>query len=242
MQVLETLPAGDPRAVAITAAIQGGDIAALRALLAAHPDLANTPIANKTGLARTPVLIATDWPGHFPRVATTIAILAAAGADVNVRLPPHPQDPNCRETPLHQAASSNDVAAIDALLDAGADINATGAIFTGGGPLSDAVIFANWDAAGRLVSRGAQVEWWQAAALGLLDTMRTRWDMSPPPTREEITRSLWHACRGAQRSTAEFLLDQGGDPHWVGWDGLTPVAAAEKSGNTGFVAWLRSRL
>lgn len=242
MTLLATLPADDQRAVAMTAAIQSGDTAALRSLLAAHPDLANMPIANKTGVARTPVLIATDWPGHFPEVATTISILASAGADVNVRLPPHPKDPNCMETPLHQAASSNDVAAIDALLDAGADINATGAIFTAGGPLSDAVIFANWDAASRLVGRGAHVEWWQAAALGLLDTMRKRWDASPPPTRDEITRSLWHACRGAQRTTAEFLLDQGGDPHWVGWDGLTPVAAAQKSGNLGFIAWLRSRL
>lgn len=242
MPVGGALPADDPRAVAVTAAIQRGDLATLRRLLAAHPDLANTPIANHTGVARTPVLIATDWPGHFPEVAATISILAAAGADVNVRLPPHPKDPNCMETPLHQAASSNDVAAIDALLDAGADLNATGAIFTAGGPLSDAVIFANWDAARRLVERGAHVEWWQAAALGLLDTMRTRWDASPPPTRDEITRSLWHACRGAQRTTAEYLLDQGGDPHWRGWDGLTPVAAAEKSGNAGFVAWLRSRL
>lgn len=242
LTALRSLPADDPRAVAMTAAIQGGDIAALRRLLEAHPDLVNMPIANKTGVARTPVLIATDWPGHFPQVATTISILAAAGADVNVRLPPHPKDSNCMETPLHQAASSNDVAAIDALLDAGADINATGAIFTAGGPLSDAVIFANWDAANRLVGRGAHVEWWQAAALGLLDTMRTRWDSTPPPTREEITRALWHACRGAQRTTAEELLNQGGDPHWVGWDGLTPVAAAEKSGNVEFLIWLRSRL
>lgn len=242
MTVIGILPADEPRAVAMTAAIQGGNIAALRRLLEAHPDLANMPIANNTGVARTPVLIATDWPGHFPRVATTISTLAAAGADVNARLPPHPKDPSCMETPLHQAASSNDVAAIDALLDAGADINATGAIFTAGGPLSDAVIFANWAAAGRLVGRGAHVEWWQAAALGLLDKMRARWDASPPPTRDEITRSLWHACRGAQRSTAEFLLDQGADPHWVGWDGLTPVDAAEKSGNVGFVVWLRSRL
>src|SRR5207302_4499092 len=138
-------------------------VAELRRLLDADPALANTRI-DASGVARTPVLVATDWPGHFPNVAATITALAAAGADVNVRLPPHPNDPNCMETPLHQAASSNDVAAIDALLDAGADINATGAIFTAGGPLSDAVTFGNWAAARRLVERGARVEWWQAAA------------------------------------------------------------------------------
>ena len=236
------LPSDDALAVAVTTAIHSGDVAELRRLLHANPQLANTEIANDTGTPRTPVLIATDWPGHFPDAAATIAVLAAAGADVNVRLPPHAKDPNCMETPLHQAASSNDVAAIDALLDAGADINATGAIFTAGGPLSDAVVFANWNAARRLVERGAHVEWWQAAALGLLDLMRARWDEPPPPTRDEITRSFWHACRGAQRATAEYLLNRGADPHWVGWDDKTPIRVAEESGNAEFTTWLRQIL
>ena len=236
------LRADDELAAAVTTAIHGGRIADLRRLLDAHPHLANAEIPTSTGAARTPILIATDWPGHFPGVAATIAALAAAGADVNARLPPHPRDPNCMETPLHQAASSNDVAAIDALLDAGADINATGAIFTAGGPLSDAVVFANWEGARRLVERGAQVEWWQAAALGLLDIVRARWDEQPQPTREEITRAFWHACRGAQAGTAEYLLAHGADPQWVGWDGKTPVRVAEESGNAGFIDWLRAQI
>jgi ankyrin repeat protein len=182
--------------------------------------------------------VATDWPGHFPGVAATIAALAGAGADVNARMPPHPKDPNCVETPLHWAASSNDVAAIDALLDAGADIEATGAIFTGGAPLSDAVVFANWNAARRLVERGAKPAWWQAAALGMLDIVRARWDEEPPPTRDEITRSFWHACRGAQRATAAYLFERGADVNWVGWDQKTPLHAAKESGNEAFVAWL----
>jgi ankyrin repeat protein len=57
------------------------------------------------------------------------------------------QGSQLRRDPLHWAASSNDVVAIDALLDLGADIEAAGAIFTGGAPLSDAVVFANWEAA-----------------------------------------------------------------------------------------------
>ena len=135
-----------------------------------------------------------------------------------------------------------DVAAIDALLDVGADINAGGAVFTGGGPLSDAVVFANWAAARRLVERGARVDWWQAAALGLLGIMCDRWDEQPPPSRDEITRAFWHACRGGHRSTAEYLLDRGADPHWLGWDHKTPIRAADDSGNTDFIAWLHSRL
>src|SRR5215510_6844121 len=159
------ISANDPLAIELRTAIQTGDIVTLRRLLDANPGLANAWIGKQGGGPQTPVLIAVDWPGHFPNVAQTIAVLASAGADVNVHYPPHPKDPNCRETPLHQAASSNDVSAVDALIDAGADVNAPGAIFTGGGPLSDAVIFANWNAARRLVERGARVEWWQAAAL-----------------------------------------------------------------------------
>ena len=232
-----TLPADDPLAIAVMDAIRAGKTAELKRILAEHPTLAMTRLIANGDCAgqRTLLHVATDWPGHFPNVVATIAALVDAGADVNARfVGAH------SETPLHWAASSNDVAAIDALLDAGADIEATGAVFTGGAPLSDAVVFANWEAAKRLVERGAQPTWWQAAALGMLDIVRARWNESSPPTRDEITRAFWHACRAAQQSTAAFLLERGADPHWVGWDHKTPLRAADDSGNAAFIAWLRA--
>src|SRR5258707_490715 len=72
------------------------------------------------------------------------------------------------ETPLHWAASCDDVAALDALLEHGADIEAPGAVIGGGTPLADAVAFGQWQAARRLVERGARTTLWQAAALGLM--------------------------------------------------------------------------
>jgi ankyrin repeat protein len=94
---------------------------------------------------------ATDWPGHFLSGAATVAALIEAGADVNARFHgPH------AETPLHWAASSNDVEVLDALLDAGADIDADGGVIGGGIPLADARAFGQWQAAHRLVERGAQ--------------------------------------------------------------------------------------
>ena len=60
-----------------------------------------------------------------------------------------------RETPLHWAASNDDVAALDALIDAGADLEADGAVIAGGTPLDDAVAFGPWRAARRLAERGA---------------------------------------------------------------------------------------
>jgi hypothetical protein len=234
-----TIPSTDEIASSLTQAIQAGDVPALLSLLTNDRSLAQVRIVSVDGSSRSLMHIATDWPGHFPNVAETIAALAGAGADVNARTSPHPADPTCLETPLHWAASSNDVAAVDALLDAGADIEATGAIFTGGAPLSDAVVFANWNAARRLVERGAKPTWWQAAALGMVDVVRGRWDQQPPPTRDETTRAFWHACRAAQQSTATFLLERGADPNWVGWDHKTPRQVASESGNAEFVAWLQ---
>ena len=71
---------------------------------------------------------------------------------------------------MHGPASSDDVDALDALLDAGADIEAPGAVIAGGTPLDDAVGFGQWNAARRLVERGAQTAVWHAAALGLMVT------------------------------------------------------------------------
>ena len=66
----------------------------------------------------------------------------------------------------------NVVAALDALLDAGADTDADGAVIADGAPLRGTVAFAQWQAARRLVDRAAQVSLFNAAALGLLDRVR----------------------------------------------------------------------
>jgi uncharacterized protein len=71
--------------------------------------------------------VATDWPGHFPNGPAVIAMLVGAGTD-----PSAPVGGSWHaETPLHWAASSDDVAVADALLDAGADIEAPGASIGG---------------------------------------------------------------------------------------------------------------
>jgi len=183
-------------------------------------------------MSRTALHIATDWPGHYPNVAQTIALLVGAGAPVDGRFAgPH------RETPLHWAASSDDVEAVDALLDAGADIEADGAVHTQGTPLSDAVIFAQWNAARRLVERGATMTIWQAAALGetaevhhLLDTV--------PNTDQDITNACWHACRAGQLETVQALVARGADLDWLGYDDLTSRQAGVASGNASLTAWL----
>jgi len=102
----------DPLAVAAIEAIRSGDLEALQRLLRDHPSLATARI----GKSRTLLHVVTDWPGNFRNSASTVvAALVASGAEVSAR-----STGAHTETPLHWAASCDDVAALDALLDRGA--------------------------------------------------------------------------------------------------------------------------
>ena len=211
-------------------AVRAGDVETLVRLLAAEPALAQMRVDGQ----RTLLHVATDWPGHFPNVRATVATLAAHGADVNARfIGPH------SETPLHWAASSDDVDALDALLDHGAELEAGGGVIGGGTALADAVGFAQWNAARRLVERGARTTLWQAAALGLMERMAECFGQDPTPGPHEITNALWNACHGGQLAAAQYLVERGADVAWVGHDGLTPLGAARRAGAGAVVAWLQ---
>jgi ketosteroid isomerase-like protein len=171
--------ADDGVVLRFTEAIRTGEAATLAQLLRKHPGLVTT------GGSRTWLHVVTDWPGHVPEAAAKIRALVAAGADVNARY----AGPQHRETPLHWAASSDDIEALDALLDAGADIEADGGVIGGGTPIADAVAFGRWRAARRLLERGARTSLWQAAALGLVDRVEAELSHSPPVRATSTMRS-----------------------------------------------------
>lgn len=114
-------------AMSVIQAIHTGDIPSLKQLLTQNPGLAKVKILERkpdnvdsdSRISRTLLHVVTDWPGHFPNGADTVRVLTRFGAEVNAPF----VGPNI-ETPLHWAASSNDVQVLDALLDAGADIEA----------------------------------------------------------------------------------------------------------------------
>lgn len=228
--------ADDPRAVAATKAVQAGDLAALERMLAADPWLATARIGD-WDCYRTLLHAATDWPGHFPNGPAVVERLVVAGADVNA----HSCFSSHTETPLHWAASSDDVAVLDALLDAGADIEAPGAVLGGGSALADASGFGNWAAARRLVERGARTRLSDAAALGLLDRVEADFAEGSGPDREVITMAFWNACHGGQRATAEYLLDRGADINWIGWDDKTPLDLVDEASQPELATWLRAQ-
>lgn len=221
-------------AEAAKSAVHLGDIDRLRILLAEHPELATARIGS-TGMSRTMLHVATDWPGHFPRVAESIRVLVAAGADVDAEF----VGGNV-EAPLHWAASSDDVEALDALLDAGANIEAPGAVLGGGAPLADACGFGNWNAARRLVERGASTRLKDAAALGMMERVEAHFAVGTPDP-ETITMALWSASKGRQRDATQYLLDRGGDLNWIGWDEQTCLDNALADDDLEFSRWLQDR-
>ncbi len=234
-----TISTEDPVAVSVVAAIRAGDLVALRRLLAENPWLATARLGDddSQGMSRTLLHVVTDWPGHFPNGAATVAALVEAGADVNARF----QGPH-EETPLHWAASTDDVEVLDALLDAGADIEAPGAVLGGGPPMADARGFKQWRVAFRLVERGAHTTLVDAATLGLSDRVDEYFASTTPPSVDEVTRAFWGACHGGRQRCAEYLLDRGADLNWIPpWENVTPLDAAARERADELVRWLRDR-
>jgi hypothetical protein len=129
------------------------------------------------------------------------------------------------------------VEALDALLDASAEIEATGAVIGGGTALSDATAFGQWEAARRLIQRGATATLGEAASLGLLDRVQDHLARDHP-SPDEITGAFWMACHGSQLAAAQLLHQHGADIHWIGWDDLAPYDAAKRSQAIDVLAWL----
>jgi uncharacterized protein len=234
-----TIGTEEPLAEAAVEAIHTGDVPALRRLLEENPELATARLGDDDpdGMSRTLLHVATDWPGHFPNGAATVSALVEAGADVNARFRgPH------AETPLHWAASSNDLEVLDALLDAGADIEAAGGVIGNGSPLADARAFGQWKAAHRLVERGARTTLQDAATLGLMDRVDATFAAETRPSADDVNSAFWGACHGGQRAAAEYLIEQGADLNWIPpWENLTPLDAARRSEAAELVEWLLGR-
>jgi ankyrin repeat protein len=220
-----TLASDDPVAVALVEAIRAGDTGWLQRLVEENPGLAAARLRDAKGGSRTLLHVATDWPGYFPNGPAIVRLLAGAGAD-----PSAPVTGGWHsETPLHWAASSDDVDVAEALIDAGADIEAPGASIAGGTPLDDAVGYGCWHVARLLTGRGARVDkLWHATALGMLTRTRELLDRDPPPAPAEINDAFWQACHGGQLRVAELLLARGADVNWIpDYAERTPLDAAD---------------
>lgn len=205
-----------PPAQAVAEAIHAGDLVTLRRLLHENPGLATARFdPGPRGAERTLPQVAAEPPVRCPHGAGTA---------------------------LHWAASTNNIGALDALLDAGADIEAPGGAFRGGTPLADAVGSGQWQAARHLIERGARTTLWQAAALGLRSRIRDCFPDGAHPAPEEVDAGFWYACRCGQFNAAVFILHGGADLNRIPErEKQTPLDAACLSGANDLVQWLRAQ-
>ena len=236
-----TIPGDSPAAVELRLAVLGGDIGLVRSLLSENPDLARARFEARGG-SGTALHFVTDWPGYFPNGPKIVHVLVDAGADPNALTTgggsktPGPGS----ETPLHYAASSDDVDVAAALIDRGADLETPdGSIGT---PLDNAVGYACWHVARLLVMRGARVDKvWHAGALGMLDRLDDL--LVPEIDPGQISQGFWHACGAGQRRAAERLLSAGADVNWepdyahgTALDAATGLGTRQEN----VIEWLRS--
>lgn len=228
---------GHAAAAALGAAIQSGDIGAVKEILVDAPELARSPLGGRFK-TRTALHVVADWPGFSLNGPEIVQLLIAAGADPDERGEPEPGS----ETPLHWAASSDDADVAAALIDGGADIEAPdGSIGT---PLDNAIGYGCWNVARLLVTRGARVDkLWHAAALGMLDRVNELLE-SMNPTTAEVSQAFWHACAGGQRRAAQRLLAAHADLNWQpDYAYGTPLDAASDlgTGKQNLLGWLKEK-
>jgi hypothetical protein len=229
-----TIPGDAPTAVELRTAVHGGDVDLVRRLLSDNPDLAGARFEARGG-SGTALHFVADWPGYFPNGPEMVKLLIEAGADPNATT-----SPGSPETPLHYAASSDDVDVAVALVDGGADLETPGGSI--GTPLDNAVGYACWHVARLLVQRGARVEKvWHAGALGLLDRLDEL--LVPGIDAEQVSQGFWHACGAGQRRAAERLLAAGADLNWepdyaqgTALDAATGLGTRQDN----VIEWLRS--
>ncbi len=176
-----TIPGDAPVAAELRAAVQCGDVDTVRRLVLDNPDLARARFVARGG-SGTVLHFVTDWPGYFPNGPDVVNLLIDNGADPNATT----SGAGKPETPLHYAASSDDVDVAAALIDRGADLETPdGSIGT---PLDNAIGYACWSVARLLTTRGAHIEKvWHAAALGMSTPSRLSW--FPGSTKKRSQRA-----------------------------------------------------
>ncbi len=228
--------AGDaPTAVELLSAVHGGELDLIRRLITGNPDLARARFAAR-GRSGTALHFVTDWPGYFPNGPEIVHLLIDAGADPNATT----TGPGKPETPLHYAASSDDVDVAVALIDRGGDLETPGGSI--GTPLDNAIGYGCWHVANLLATRGARIEKvWHAAALGVLETLEAL--LVPGIEGDEVSKGFWHACGAGQRRAAERLLNAGADLAWIpdyaqgtALDASTGLGTRQEN----VISWLRS--
>lgn len=222
-------------------AIDAGDVAGVRALLAEKPALASSLISWGPMLCpcRTePLHYLSDGPfnqlWNHGKQAELAAVLIEAGAPVDGL-------PASGETPLHGAASLGEAGVAEVLIDHGANIEAVAGYpgIPDGTPLDFAVHFGMVDVVDVLVRRGANVlSTRMAAGAGQLDRVQAEWKTLQDNSVQQLD-VLRCAVVCDRVPVVESLLASGVDVN-VDIDGATALHWAAWEAKPGMVEFLLS--
>lgn len=233
-------------------AIEQSDLERLEALIESHPELPNLRSEDND---RTLLHTIADYPGHKPKGVEMARLLIEAGADVNARFQ-HGQIEAVKETPLHWAASNDDVDLAELLLDRGADIDIDGGVIANGTPIWNAVIFRCVNVARLLIDRGAASNLMTVAGAGRRDLVDRYFDEDgnvtenagalpcwdpPRPPKTALDSAFGLACRNGHATIAKILFERGADPDWVNPAGESVYQQAKSGGHKIVMDWMKAR-
>jgi GNAT superfamily N-acetyltransferase len=211
-----------------------GDGAGLARLVARDRSLAREPVRScltAPGQSTLTYVGLAGFHGRFDHGHTgeLTRVLLTAGAPVD-------GNPGDAETPLITAASYGELDMARALVEAGADLEATGNAVPGGTALAHAISFGMTDIVDLLVRAGAVVhDISEAAGAGDLTGFLTA-----VTTQHDKARAL-HAAAGCERLGVIDQLLAAGTPVDAEVDGATALHVAAGAGKARSVAHLLSR-
>lgn len=214
--------------------LETGDIQELTRLLAAEPELAEAPVLScitAPGQTALTFVAMGRFSGRFDhrRAGELARVLLAAGAPVDG----HPGD---GESPLITAASYGDLEVARALIEAGADLEATGVAVPGGTALDHAIQCGWSEIVDLLAAAGAAVTTIsRAAAVGDLAGFLT-----PQTSQLDRARALQAAAICQRLEVIDQLLGAG-TPIDAEVDGATALHNAARLGKARSVAHLLAR-
>ncbi len=209
-------------------AIITGDIATLKRLLRQNPKLIrerSTRMHRATLLHYVSANGVEDFRQKTPKNAVEIAeLLLQAGAEVDAVANAYGKDTTLGlvATSIHPKVAGVQMALLETLLAAGADVNGTPG---GWNPLISALHNGRGDAAEFLAKRGARLDLEGAAGAGWLDVVKSFFSadgsLKMGATKKQMELGFLWACEYGRNSVVDFLLEKGVDLHAQENTGLT---------------------
>jgi hypothetical protein len=195
-------------------AIVTGDLAGLKKILHAHPDLIRAASTRRHQASLLHYVSANGVEGYRQKTPSNIVqiatILLHAGADVNATADVYGGSSTLAlvATSLHPERAGVQDALLQLLLDHGAALDSSAGLI-----VNACLANGRVDAAEFLASRGADLDLEGAAGLGRLDVVQRFFDDSGAAvantTSAQKERALLWACEYGRTSVVDFLLQRG---------------------------------